>query len=74
MHFETSAQAEANLRPRLRLARGEAVGQGGTFAERFSVSVARAEDQQVVLDLEPVEPDADLLSDLAQGPLVFATC
>jgi hypothetical protein len=74
MHFETAEQAEANLRPRLRLARGEAVGQGGTFAERFSVSVARAEDQQVVLDLKPAEPDEDLLSDLAQGPLVFATC
>lgn len=74
MHFETSDQAESNLRPRLELAQGEAVGQGGTFADRFSVREARAEDQEVVLDLEPTEPDAALLSDLAQGPVLFATC
>lgn len=74
MHFETSEQAETNLRPRLELAQGEAVGQGGTFADRFSVTEARAEDQQVVLDLEPADSDAALLSDLSPGPVLFATC
>lgn len=74
MHFESSSQASDDLRPRLRLASGEAPGQGGTFAERFRVAEAVSDGNEIVLDLRPVDPDAPLLSDLTQGPLIFASC
>ncbi len=74
MHFETSEQAAANLEPRVELASGEAVGQGGEFTDRFTVSEGRSSDEEVVLDLEPTSPDQALLSDLSQGPVLFATC
>lgn len=74
MHFETSDQASADLEPRVDLATGEAVGQGGTFGDRFEVAEARSEGNQVVMDLRPAEEDSPLLSDLSQGPVLFATC
>ncbi len=76
MHFEGSDQAEGNLRPRTDLASGEAVGQGGTFADRFEITRARSTGPNVVLDLEPSGDPAEstLLSDLSQGPVLFATC
>ena len=74
MHFETSEQASDDLRPRARLAAGEAVGQGGTFGERFRVEQATAEGNDIVMDLEPAADDLPLLSDLTEGPLVFASC
>ena len=76
MHFEDSDQAEANLRPRAELASGEAVGQGGTFADRFEITTARSTGSNVVLDLEPTEDPAEstLLSDMSHGPVLFATC
>ena len=74
MHFESSDQASSDLRPRVELASGEAVGQGGTFADRFRVVEARADGSSIVMDLEPAEDDLPLLSDLSQGPVLFATC
>ena len=74
MHFESSDQASDDLRPRVDLASGEAVGQGGTFAERFRVVEAVADGEEIVMDLEPTSGEASLLSDLTQGPLVFASC
>lgn len=79
MSFENSAQAEENLRPRVDLASGEAVGQGGLFADRFDIATARQTGDSVVLDLRPVgsaqdQAESTLLSDLSQGPVLFATC
>jgi hypothetical protein len=76
MAFESSDQAESNLRPRTELASGEAVGQGGTFADRFSITRARTTGADVVLDLSPAgDPsESTLLSDLSSGPVLFATC
>ena len=79
MRFESSAQAEDNLRPRVDLASGEAVGQGGLFADRFDITTATRTDESVVLDLRPVgsaqeRAESTLLSDLSQGPVLFATC
>lgn len=76
MQFESSEQAEANLRPRAELASGEAVGQGGLFSDRFRIASARTTGPHVVLTLEPIEdgPESTLLSDLSQGPVLFATC
>jgi hypothetical protein len=73
MHFESEDQASENLQPRTDLAAGEAPGQGGTFAERFSVVSAEARGPDVVLRLHPHGQQA-LLSDLYQGPVLFATC
>ena len=74
MHFESEEQASHDLRPRTTLASGEAVGQGGTFEERFRVVEAVADGDLLVMDLEPTEPDLPVLSDLWQGPVLFATC
>jgi hypothetical protein len=74
MHFESSSRASDNLRPRVELASGEAPGQGGTFDERFRVVEAAADGQEIVMDLEPAGEDLPLLSDLTNGPLLFASC
>lgn len=74
MHFESSDQASDNLRPRTALAGGEAVGQGGAFSERFTIGLAKADGAEVVLDLEPVDAEQALLSDLSRGPVLFASC
>lgn len=78
MAFESADQAEENLRPRAELAAGEAVGQGGSFTDRFTVEEARQEGSTLTLTLEPVgsvgEQPGGLLSDLADGPVLFATC
>jgi hypothetical protein len=74
MHFESSDQASDDLRPRTTLASGDAVGQGGTFGERFRVVEAVADGNEITLDLEPASDDQSLMSDLTEGPLVFAAC
>lgn len=74
MHFESSSQASDDLRPRVALASGDAPGQGGTFGERFRVVEAAADGREIVMQLEPAADDLPLLSDLTQGPLLFATC
>ena len=56
------------------LAAGQAPGQGGAFADRFSVDVrATADGDVVTLDLAPTE-GSYVLSDLSTGPVLFATC
>jgi hypothetical protein len=74
MHFEDSEQASDDLRPRVELASGEAVGQGGTFGERFRVEEAVADGNEIVMQLDPAARDLPLVSDLTQGPLLFASC
>lgn len=72
MRFSSSDQASADLQPRVDLAAGEAVGQGGSFTDRFTVTDAYADGELVVMDLTPV--DGPFLGDLGQGPLLFVTC
>lgn len=74
MHFESSSQASDDLRPRAELAAGDAPGQGGSFAERFRVVEAAADGNEIVMELEPVDRGSSLLSDLSQGPVLFAAC
>ncbi len=65
-------QAAQDLRPRTELASGPAPGQGGSFPERFAVSAAVTDGPVVRLTLDPRR--GPLLSDLGQGPVLFATC
>ena len=74
MHFEDSDQAREDLRPRVKLASGEAPGQGGTFGERFRVREAEADGNDIVMHLRPAAKDLSLVSDLTDGPLLFASC
>jgi len=67
---EVSGEAQA----RAALARGEAVGQGGTFEDRFRVRAVETSGRTVVLDLEPTQEDAQLLSDLGRGAFLPAVC
>ena len=73
-HFEDSDQAEKNLRPRARLAVGEAVGRGGSFADDFTLTSSKAQGSDVVLDLRPKTKTGYVLSALYDGPVLFATC
>ena len=73
-HFEDSERARQNLRPRARLAVGEAVGRGGSFSDSFRLTDSRAVGGEVVLDLEPRERTGFVLSALYDGPVLFATC
>ena len=72
MAFDSSDAASEDLQPRTDLASGEAVGQGGTFPDRFEVESATAEDEVITFALDPVA--GPLLGDLGQGPVLFATC
>jgi hypothetical protein len=74
MHFESSDRAAEDLRPRVKLASGEAPGQGGTFGERFRVKEAVADGNEIVMQLQPAAKDLSLISDLTEGPLLFASC
>ncbi len=73
MSFENSDQARTDADTRSKLAAGPAPGQGGTFPERFRLGKVAATDSTVTMELEPAE-GAFVLSDLNQGPVLFATC
>ena len=74
MGFESSEDADADVVARQKLATGEAPDQGGTFEERFTVTKAEVADKTVLLQLTPTSDDAQLLSDLDRGGLLFASC
>ncbi|WP_139977407.1 hypothetical protein [Nocardioides litoris] len=71
--FDDDDEARANADSRAALASGPAPGQGGEFADRFTLRRASAEGEVVTLALDPVD-DATVLSDLSTGPVLFATC
>lgn len=73
MAFESHEQAVANADSRARLASGPAPGQGGSFTDRFRLGKVRAVGPLVTMALHP-KPDAAILSDLGNGPVLFATC
>jgi hypothetical protein len=74
MHFDDGSVAPEEARHRARLAIGEAPLQGGTYQSRFAVAAAQQRGGDVVLRLRPREADAQLLSDLDAGALLFASC
>ncbi len=73
MAFENAEQARRNADARSVLASGPAPGQGGDFADRFALGSVGADGTVVTMELLP-EPHAFVLSDLASGPVLFATC
>lgn len=73
-HFEDSGKARDDLRPRARLAVGEAVGRGGSFSDDFRLTTSKAVGSDVVLDLRPRTRTGYVLSALYDGPVLFATC
>ena len=73
MQFANDDQARANADSRAVLAAGPAVGQGGDFADRFTLRSARADGSLVTLELRPAAGQY-VLSDLSSGPVLFATC
>ena len=73
MSFESEDQARANADSRAELASGAAPGQGGGFADRFTLGEVKADGTVVTMELAPVE-GASVLSDLSSGPVLFATC
>lgn len=73
LSFENDDQARTNADSRAVLASGPAPGQGGDFADRFVLGDVIAEGAVVTMELAPVE-GSYVLSDLSNGPLLFATC
>ena len=73
MSFEDDDAARTDADTRATLASGPAPGQGGDFADRFTLEEAVATGSVVTLDLLPV-PGQYVLSDLTSGPVLFATC
>ena len=73
MAFATDEQARTNADTRAALAAGPAPGQGGDFADRFSVDSVSADGRLVTMELAPND-GAYVLSDLSTGPVLFATC
>lgn len=73
MAFEEDDQARADADVRSRLAVGEAPGHGGTFPERFKLGRVVADGKVLTMDLAPVD-GSFVVSELSQGPVLFATC
>ncbi|GAA4129950.1 hypothetical protein GCM10022215_43130 [Nocardioides fonticola] len=73
MGFERDDQARENADSRAALASGPAPGQGGDFADRFTLGPVEATGKLVTMVLRP-QPDTFVLSDLSTGPVLFATC
>jgi hypothetical protein len=72
--FESADQAKENLRPRARLAVGEAPGRGGSFSDDLTLRSSRTDGSAVLLELAPKERTGFVLSALDNGPVLFATC
>jgi hypothetical protein len=72
--FESSDQARQNLRPRARLAVGDAPGRGGSFSDDLKLKVSRTEGAAVMLEFQPRQRTGFVLSALDNGPVLFATC
>lgn len=72
--FPDAATAAAQREMRASLATGPAIGQGGTYEERFDVTSSAVSDRVATLALSPVREHMDLVSDLTGGPLMFAWC
>lgn len=73
LSLDTEDQARTDADTRSRLAAGPAPGQGGTFSERFTLGKVTAQDRVVTMELSPIDGWL-VLSDLNQGPVLFATC
>jgi hypothetical protein len=73
MAFESEEQARTNADSRAQLASGPAPGQGGAFSDRFKLGPVEADGKVVTMELDPL-PESYTFSDLANGPLLFATC
>lgn len=72
--FESTDQARENLRARAKLAVGQAVGRGGSFADDFRLAGAKATGSTVLLTMKPRQHTGFVLSALYDGPVIFATC
>ncbi|HET8603033.1 MAG TPA: hypothetical protein VFM09_03835 [Marmoricola sp.] len=72
--FESTDQARENLKARARLAVGPAVGRGGSFADSFRLTSAKATGSTVLLTMKPKPGTEFVLSSLYDGPVLFATC
>lgn len=72
--FESSGQARSDLRPRAKLAVGDAPGRGGSFSDDLTLVSSRTDGAAVMLELRPKKKSGFVLSALDNGPVLFATC
>jgi len=74
LRFANQAEAVDQAQVRRRLSTGEAVGQGGTYDERFTVTDDDVQGTTLLMELQPVAEPMSLMSDLTSGPLLFTWC
>ncbi len=74
MAFESSRQADDNLRPRAELVVGPAVGRAGSLSDDFKLTRSRTVGSDVVLTLKALQKQGFALSEMDSGPVLFATC
>ncbi|RLV47681.1 hypothetical protein D9V37_16120 [Nocardioides mangrovicus] len=72
--FENDQQAKDNLRSRARLFVGPAVGRAGSYADDFRLTRSRTDGDAVLLTAKPRAKDGFVLSQVDDGPVLFATC
>jgi hypothetical protein len=72
--FESSGQAKDDLRPRAKLAVGDAPGRGGRFSDDLDLLSSRTDGSAVLLEFRPKTKTGFVLSALDNGPVLFATC
>ncbi|MBW8751277.1 MAG: hypothetical protein JF565_07615 [Propionibacteriales bacterium] len=72
--FESSGQAKDDLRPRAKLAVGDAPGRGGSFSDDLDLVSSRTDGPVVKLEFRPKAKSGFVLSALDNGPVLFATC
>jgi len=71
--YQDDDRAAGDQAARLALAGAEAVGKGGSWAERFAASASRHRDV-VRLQLRPRPAAHGVLTEITRGPVSFATC
>jgi len=71
--YQDDDRAAGDQAARLALAGAEAVGKGGSWAERFAATASRHRDV-VRLQLRPRPRVDGVLTEITRGPVSFATC
>ena len=71
--YESDDRAARDSSARLALAQADAVGKGGSWAERFAATADRDGDV-VRLQLRPRRTADGVLTEVTRGPVSFATC
>ncbi|MCW2757920.1 MAG: hypothetical protein JWO46_1666 [Nocardioidaceae bacterium] len=72
--FENDRQADHDLKPRATLLVGPAVVRSGSYADDLRLTRSHTDGSTVLLELRAKQRTGPVLTTLASGPVLFATC